>query len=303
MALDRAAGIVLAAFLCSCRRSPPESSPQPVERPLAADRTPSSDPASPQSLSLPARIDGGAPHRTGIVGMIFHAAHDLNLTAEQSTGLDSVEASLRPSEDDARRALRTLRSDIVAGIRSGTLAAHVTAADHAALDIATKERADKQAVALNELRALLAPAQREDIELAVRARRAAHALRPPGSVEDPASDWTQQRLQQLTDTLGLDEAQRRRVGAMLAKGALPRAVDIQSLKDAETTRADLLLKAFAHDDPFDARKLDVRGNAARSGEVLIEREDAFLAGLVGVLTPAQREMLAASREGEPAPAP
>jgi hypothetical protein len=238
------------------------------------------------------------PRRTGIAGMIFHAAHDIELTPEQSSALDSIEASLKPSEDGARKALRTLRSDIVAGIRAGKLTAKVMAADRAALDAATKERADRQAVALNGLRALLAQPQRDDIALAVRARRAAHALRPPDSPDDTASDWTQQRLDRLTDTLGLDEAQRRRVGAMLDGGGLPRVGDIKARKDAEAARADVLLNAFARDDSFDARKLDIGGSASRSGEVLIQREGEFLGRLVGVLTPAQREMLAATREGE-----
>lgn len=233
--------------------------------------------------------------------MIFHAAHDLKLDPEQSTALDSIDASLRPPEEDARKALHALQSDLVAGIRAGKVAANEMAADYAALDAATRRRADRQAVALNGLCALLTRPQREDVALAVRARRAAHALRPPDSPDDVGSDWTRQRLDRLTDTLGLDQAQRQRTGAMLAKSALPRAEDIKARKDAENVRADLLLKAFAQDDAFDARKLDVGGSAGLSSEVLIEREDEFLGHLVDLLTPAQREMLAASREGEPAP--
>jgi hypothetical protein len=232
--------------------------------------------------------------------MIFHAAHDVDLTPDQSAALDSIEGSLRPSEDGARKALRTLRSDIVAGIRAGKLPANVMAADYAALAAATKERGDEQAVALNGLRSLLTGPQREELALAVRARRAAHALRPPDAPDDTASNWTQERLDRLTDALDLDQAQRHKVQAMLSQGALPGAGDIKARKDAEKARADALLNAFTQDEAFDARRLDVGGSASRSGEALIEREDAFLGRLVAVLTPTQREKLAAAREGEPA---
>jgi hypothetical protein len=57
------------------------------------------------------------------------------------------------------------------------------------------------------------------------------------------------------------------------------------------------LKGFAKDESFDARKVDL-GSTSRPGEALVEREEEFLARLVGVLTPAQREALATSREGE-----
>jgi hypothetical protein len=244
-----------------------------------------------------ATADAGAPRRTGVTGMILHAAHDLTLTPEQSTALDSIEASLRPSEDAARDALSALRSHIVAGIRAGNLSARVTTADYAALRAATKQRADRQAVALNGLRALLSPEQREQLVLAVRARHAAHSLRPPDAPDDTAGDWTQKRLERLTDTLGLDDAQHRKVGALLAASGLPGGDDVKARKGAETARNEALLKGFANDESFDARKVDL-GSTSRPGEALMGREEEFLARLVGVLTPAQRETLAASREGE-----
>lgn len=233
--------------------------------------------------------------------MIFHAAHDLTLTPEQASALASIDGSLRASDDGVRAALRSLEAHVVAGIRAGKLDPKTTAPDYAALDAATKDRADQQAAALGMLRGLLSPAQREDLVLAVRARRAAHSIRPPDVPEDDG-DWTRRRLNHLSEALALDEGQRKKVAVLLARSSLPGAQELKARKDAEKARADALLRAFQLDDFFDARMLDAGGIAERSGEDLIEGEDAFLGQLLGVLTPAQREKLAASREGRTPPA-
>jgi hypothetical protein len=233
--------------------------------------------------------------------MILHAARDLALTREQASVLDGVDASVRASDDAVRGALRSLEAHVVAGIRAGKLDPKTTAPDYVALGVATKDRADKQAAALDTLRGILSPAQREELVLAVRARRAAHAIRLPGAPDEETDDWMQRRLELLGETLGLDEGQQKKVAALLAKSALPGAQDVKARKDAEKARGDALLSAFQHDEFFDERSVDGGAIAARSGEELIEGEDAFLGRLVTVLTPSQREKLAASREGRGPP--
>jgi Spy/CpxP family protein refolding chaperone len=233
--------------------------------------------------------------------MIFHAARDLTLTPEQASALDQIDAMLHASDEGVRNALRSLEAHVVAGIRAGKLDPKTTRPDYAALDAAARDRADQQAAALGMLRGLLTPAQREELVLAVRARRAAHAIRPPDLPDDDTGDWTQRRLDQLSETLALDDAQKKKVAALLTKSALPRAQDIKARKDAEKARGDALLSAFQHDQFFDARSVDGGAIAARSSEDLIEGEDAFLGQLLTVLTPAQREKLAASREGRGSP--
>jgi hypothetical protein len=289
--LSRAGALVLVVCACACRQSPAE---------LSAT---SNDAASlPPPLAKPsAPADAGSPRRTGLVGMIFHAARDLTLTPEQASALDGIDASLRASDDGVRSALRVLEAHVVAGIRAGKLDPTTTSPDYAALAVATKDRADKQAAALGMLRGILTPTQREELVLAVRARRAAHAIRLPGAPDEDTEDWTQRRLERLGETLGLDDGQKKKVAALLARSSLPGAQDVKARKDAEKARGDALLMAFQHDELFDARSLDGGAIAARSGEDLIEGEDAFLGQLVTVLTPAQREKLAASRERRGSP--
>ena len=233
--------------------------------------------------------------------MAFHAAHDLKLSPDQSLAIDQIEAALRASDQGSKGARHALQSDVVAGIRAGKLDANTMRADYAALDAAANDHAGRQAQALDGLWAVLDPAQRADLALAVRTRLAAHALRPPGEPDEVADDWTARRLERLDDTLGLDEVQKRAVSGLLKKSALPSSDELTARKDAAVARGDALLRAFARDPAFDARKLDDGGAANHEAEELIEKEVTFLGQLVTVLTPAQREKLAVSRERQPGP--
>ncbi len=282
----------LAALTSACHRNTPE--PGPAVTPDDAEAPP------PPPPPLPAKK---GPRRTGFVGMLFHAAGDLTLTGEQSSAIGEIEASLRTADDAAKGASRALQSDLAAGIRAGKIDAAKTRADYAALDAAAKQRTDRQAVALNALHAALDPAQRDDLSLAVRARQAAHALRPPDELDEVEGDWTQRRLDRLTDDLGLDAAQRQKVGALLAKSGLPDSAEMKARKDAATAHADEILRAFSRDEAFDATKLDLRVGASEGPHELVEREARFLGQLIVVLKPEQREKLAASRERHPEPVP
>jgi hypothetical protein len=234
-------------------------------------------------------------HRSGLVGMVFHAAHDLKLTDTQVAALDELEDKLRGGDASVGGAMKKFESDLASGIRAGTIDPAGTQADFAAIDWAMESRQDQQADMLNELHAELDPGLRQELVLAVRARRRAHALRPPDAPDEGAKDWARRRLERLTTDLGLDAAQRRRVAGLLAKGDLPGPAEVQARKDAANARADALLSAFAQDG-FDAKKVDFGVVAGKSAHELIEREVRFLSHLLAILRPEQRDPLAASRE-------
>src|SRR5581483_6854126 len=126
--LTRASAAVLVACACACRQSPAE--------PSATSNDAASLP-SPPPLSKPSAAADAEPlRRTGLVGMIFHAARDLTLTREQASTLDGIDASLRASDDGVRSALRSLEAHVVACIRAGKLDPKTTAPDYAALGVA-----------------------------------------------------------------------------------------------------------------------------------------------------------------------
>ena len=280
MRLDRTAPLAPAAlaalvvWACACKRAPaepPTASADASSRAARCARRPARSAIRDRSV-VPA-----------LVGMIFHAARDLTLSPEQTRALDRIDASLRAADDAVRSALRTLEAHVVAGIRAGKLDPKTTAPDYAALDAATKDRApSKQADALGALRSLLTPAQREDLVLAVRARRAAHSLRPPGAPEEEADDWTQRRLERLDETVGLDDGQKKRSRRSWRRArcrARRTSRRARTRREGERGRAPRERSRLDHF--FDARTLDAGAITGRSGEDLIEGEDAFL----GQLTP------------------
>jgi Spy/CpxP family protein refolding chaperone len=282
--------LALAVALVACHRDEGEPSPPAA---VAATTEPPTDPLPPPA-EAPHAPRG--PRRSGLAGMIFHAAHDLTLTDGEKAALDELEGPLRAADEEAKGASRGLQSAVVAGIRAGKLDAAKIRAGYAVVDAAAKDRAGRQAEALAGLHALIGTAQRAELTLAVRARLAAHSLRPPDAPEDEASDWTRRRLDRLTDDLDLDDAQRRRVADLLARSALPGPEALKARRDEANARAEAILRAFSHDDAFDAGALGLGAGSDRSPHELVEREVTFLGRLVGVLKPAQRERLATSRE-------
>jgi hypothetical protein len=234
-------------------------------------------------------------HRSGLVGMMFHAAHDLKLGDAQVAAVNDLEDKLRGGDASVGGAMKKFESDLAFGIRAGTIDTAGTQADLAAIDWAMQSRQDQQADTLNGLHSELDPGLRQELALAVRARRRAHALRPPDAPDEGAKDWARRRLERLTTDLGLDAAQRRRVAGLLAKGDLPGPAEVQARKDAANARADALLSAFERDG-FDAKKVDFGVAAGKSAHELIEREVRFLSQLLTILRPEQRGKLASTRE-------
>ncbi|HLK37995.1 MAG TPA: hypothetical protein VKU41_14640 [Polyangiaceae bacterium] len=273
-----AAAILVAACDKGCGRSG-----------VSEERLFDSSAAAPPSAPAPRNA-----HRNGFVGMMFHAAHDLTLAADERVEIDGIEAPLAGADAKVRAEHARFEADLAAGIRSGQVDPNRTRADFASIDWANQSRQDRQADALDQLHALLGADHRLELVTAVRARRAAHALRPPDQAPEDAAEWTRRRLERLTAELGLDDVQRKKVEALLRKGDLPTPAQVQASKDGTDGRAAALLTAFAA-DLFDARSLDLgAGDASTRG--FAEREVRFLSELLPTLRPEQREKLARSRE-------
>jgi hypothetical protein len=94
---------------------------------------------------------------------------------------------------------------------------------------------------------------------------------------------TQRRLERLTNALGLDDTQQRRVAALLAPDAAASSPAAERARhDAEQRRLDALLAAFPN-DAFDARGLDLSGPAGRAPHERLDRAAVFATGLVPIL--------------------
>ncbi len=223
----------------------------------------------------------------GVAGMLFRAAHDLELKDAQKATVEKLADQLHEAPVTAGGApgqpgaeMKAYHAALVAQVRAGKIETAKLDPLQAAVDKGQQARKDKEAEALNGLYAALEPAQRKALVAAVRAKQAEHTEHKG---EGPkAAD----RLAHLTKQLDLDAAQQKKLEPLLAKDAPP--VGHEEMKK----HMDALLTAF-EGDGFDAKKLETGGPAAGKG---MAQHAQFLTALLPILKPEQREKLALGME-------
>lgn len=269
------------AFVVGCKD---ESGSSTLATATAEVKAPSATvAAAPPPTAAPARDhrrDHANRHRRGIVGMMLHAAHELDLKDAQKATLEKLAADLRGAGAPGAE-MKEYHAALAAQLRAGKIDQAKLDPLQAAVDKAQKARQDKEAEALDGLHAALDPAQRKALVAAVRAKQPAHAPDPA-----KAADHAKNGLAHLTKSLDLGAAQQKKAEPLLAKeGPGPNPEDAKK-------RTDALLTAFEA-DAFDAKKLDLTGPPA--GKAMAAHVQ-FLTGLLPVLKPEQREKLAAGLE-------
>jgi Spy/CpxP family protein refolding chaperone len=275
--------IALAIGAVGCKD---EAAPAPVATATAeAVKAPAAAPAPTVTASAGAdhaHGRGRGRNRAGIVGAIFRAAHDLDLKDAQKATVEKLGADLRGDGAGQPSEMKDYHTALLAQVRAGKIETAKLDPLQAAAEKAMKARREKEAEALNGLYAALEPAQRKALVAAVRAKQAAHKP-DPAKAEAHAKD----RLAHLTKQLDLDAAQQKKVEPLLAKEAPPAVV-----QDAMKQHADAVLGGF-EGDGFDAKKLEPK---SPPGAAPMTAHAQFLAALLPILKPEQREKLAADME-------
>lgn len=228
--------------------------------------------------------------------MLFRAARELtDLKDSQKATLDKVEDPLK--KDDPMAAMPEfmgIHDDMIAGVKAGKIDMAKMTAHYAAIDKLTQGRRDKENEALNGLYAALDATQRKTLAAAVRAKQAALAADAKPAMPDAgAADWTKRRLDRMTKDLGLDDAQQRSAGALLAKQPGPAAMD--AMRTDSKKRLEALLVAFEKDG-FDAKMLDLSMMAGKKPHDMIDQQVGFTNALLAILKADQRDKLAATME-------
>jgi Spy/CpxP family protein refolding chaperone len=249
--------------------------------------------APPRPDARPHGRDPGGP-----VGTLFRGARELQLSDAQKATLDALEAQRdapEPPSDD----FKNLQADIISGIRAGKLDATKLQADFANVDKTMAARQAKEADALSGLYAALDATQRAALVAAVGTKQAARDAQFAAHSEMDAGgspEWTKRRLDRLTAQLGLDAAQQKSAAAILAKGgdAMSPAA-MHEMRDEGKKRLDAVLTAF-EGSTLDAKKLVLSGVPGKTAHEGLEKDTTFVSQLLPILTPEQREKLAAQRE-------
>jgi len=285
MSLRRSLSLALALPILMAPLGCKDSAPPPPATTATAEAVQAPAPAAPTATAAAHHGKWKGRHGRGIVGTMFRAAHQLELTEPQKATLDKLAEQLHGERGGPPGELKDYHTALVAQVRAGKIETAKLDPLQAAADKARAAQKDREAEALNGLYAALDPAQRKALVAGVRARQAEHPAR--AGEPDP-----KRRLEHLTKQLDLDAAQQKRVQAVLATEVPPPAADEMK------TRTDAVLTAFEADG-FDARKLELGPAAAAKGAA---QHAQFLAALLPILKPEQREKLAAGMEkGEKGP--
>ncbi len=235
--------------------------------------------------------------RAGPAALFLDEAQGLELDEAHKAIVEKLADQLDADEDDAPRGeIKELHDDIVAAVRAGAVDDKKLTPRVVALQRSMQTRLDKEVVAMNALFTALTPENRKALGAAAQKKareREQDFVRAAGDAGSEAiTERAKGRPDRLKRELDLDAAQAAKLDPILAK--LPPESDGRA--DARK-RFDTLVAAF--DSPkFDAKKLDAFGPPAAKARVPMDREVLFLAQLVSILTPEQREALAGRLEGE-----
>lgn len=297
--------LAVAAVLAGCQDRPKESTstsnstsaadvPAPIGSHVAP--VPSASASAPTALSqAPARGPGG---------VLFEAAKSLTLDDAQKLKINDAMKALmnvdRATESEAKRAVAVLRAALASQLKAGAIDNAKLAPSYDAIEQALGAAQTKDAEAVNALHAALTSEQRKAVAADLRAKqamleekmaKAAAGTRPedrkPGAESSPAA----RELAWLTGELGLDEAQQKRVDALIVSSD-------PSVKESNKRFEDLA-KDFAQDG-FDAKKSALfKSKSIRDS---LEERSKILDKISKVLKPEQREKLSLKIE-DAAPAP
>jgi hypothetical protein len=236
-------------------------------------------------------------HARGPAAMLFRAAKSLDVDADQRATIDNLTTNLRADRASMRAPMEALHAALVAGVKAGNVDLAALAPLQAAVKAAHQAHAAREASALDGLWATLQPAQRAALVATVRERQAERAERwaEHRAEGEGQAAWAAKRVERLTETLALTDAQQVAVANMTVKQEQPTA-QRTTWRAAMKARNEALLTAFTGDS-FEAKNLElapIRG----ANEGMAHGHAAFLAQLVPVLDASQRTALAASMESK-----
>jgi Spy/CpxP family protein refolding chaperone len=218
--------------------------------------------------------------------LMVHSAQGLDLAQAQIEAVDKLEKQLDQRPETAQD-IRDMNDELVAGTKAGKIDAPKFDPRIVSIQKLIQTRLDTGAAALNTLFTTIDLAQKKTLVADIRAQHDTRPSARDGGLDDPAK----RRVDRVAKELDLDATQRGKVQAILASAPPVDSSDRQ-------TEMDALLAAFVA-EAFDAKKLEPFKSGAARVKVRFEREVKFLSQLAPVLTPEQRDVLAARLQQSP----
>lgn len=294
----------------SASAGPAQSAPVlPDFEPVApsASAAPGVAPSASGSAEAPAEKPRAALRRS-VAGELVTRARALELSDEQKSKLDAVEAKLGGSptdEEETKNAYKLFFAALLDGVKTGQVVEQKLLPHYATLDRIARARAATEATALGELHGLLEEDQRKELIAGLRkkyptaaekaasdakAAKEGKAKKPNAAAEETRrADRNKRRNARVTKLLELDEKQQQRVSSVLIR--FDTELRNRAQREARDRRMRALLAAF--DKPtFTAAGLDLgRGPRSRVADRV-----AYVNALLAILKVDQRDKLARTLE-------
>lgn len=263
--------------------------------PPASSATPASEAGAAASASAPAAPRARLNVRSsGAVGALFRSVNSVDLKPGQKETLEKIAADLRDADKTARESgdggarsdIKQAHEELVAAVKAGKVEPAKMEPHYAAIEKAAKAHQEREAEALNKLWAAMEPAQRKEMVSSIRKveTRRADRTRMHDRPDAGRPNAGRARLERLTRGAELDPEQRKKVEAIQ-----PKEDKAGSGHEEAKKQMDALLTAF-EGDAFDAKKLE--SSNAKEARTQLEEQVKYLAQLVPVLKPEQRERVA-----------
>ena len=291
---------VLAAVVTGCDEKPkadPTADAAPMTAADAGATAMVADASAEAAAPMAESMKRGGVRGAG--GMLFTAARAQSFPADLVKKIDDAEAiGSGPPDPGMHDALKDLHSEIVSEIKAGKIESAKLEPKYAAIEKYSQAEHDKDSEALNALHEALDATQRKTVADAARAqvaKRDEHMAKaadagPPAMAADAGAkpSMTKRNMDRMARGLELDPDQQKKLDAATPKDD-PKAFDPAEMKK----KSDALFAAFEK-DTFDAKKVDpFDQKKTRTG---LEAETKLTAVLLPILTPAQRDKLAAKME-------
>ncbi|MCC6645502.1 MAG: periplasmic heavy metal sensor [Polyangiaceae bacterium] len=288
--------LALAALVSGCH-TPSSSGPAPVasaSAPVAAAPSPPAASSGRPRARERGHHGGGSP-----IARLVHEADGLELSDAQRATVEKLEQDLKPAPG-ARADRKEEHDALVAGVRAGRIDPAKIDAARADLDKAQAAQRERELSTLAALHAALQPAQRKALVAAAREKQEKRDRHDDGGDPRQKGDPTgfaTRRAERLTKQLELDPAQQKKVEALVAKTRpeAPAPAELEASRAASKARVLALWAAFEA-DAFDPKKLEAAPPAPAKARARGKQDLSFLAELLPILRPDQRERLAASME-------
>jgi Spy/CpxP family protein refolding chaperone len=229
------------------------------------------------------------PHvrASGITGMLFRSLREIELRDDQRTAIEAIATDLRAAAADAGASENSdLRNELVNELKAGKVEPAKLDAHYAALERSVKAREAREDEALDKLYATLDPAQRKALVASARTVVENRGKHVKERNEDGGASAPYERM---TRRLELDPEQKKKID-----GLAPKVDRFAAQREQMQKHSEAILAAFEKDG-FDAKTID--SGAAKQARAMEEDQAKFLAQIVGILKPPQRERLARQLSG------